>query len=111
MYGLAVAAATEEFTNTIKGIHEEYVRSRECQHVHLALHVARWCAHCPLYAVGALISGDGIDARRVGRRHFVLGRDEVQGSLVTSSDSLLRAATCLCCSTKGRDEGFNDTFT
>ena len=97
VYGLDVAATTQEFTDTIKGIHEEYVRSRECQHVHLALRVARWCAHCRLYAVGALISGDGIDARRVGRHHFVLGRDEVQvglGTYVHVEDKVVYSQGC-----------------
>ena len=59
--------------------------------------MARWCAHCKLYAVGALISGDGIDARRVGRHHFVLGRDEVQvglGTYVHVEDKVVYSQGC-----------------
>jgi hypothetical protein len=58
VYRLSVADATKDFTDTFKGIHKEYVRSRERQLVHLALRIARWCAHCQLYAVGALVSGN-----------------------------------------------------
>ena len=103
VYRLDVAAATEAFTDTIRGIHEEFVRSRERQRVHLALRVARWCAHCRLYAIGALISGDGIDAWRVGRHHFVLGRDEVQvglGTYVHVKDKVVYSQGCCVRSTE-----------
>jgi hypothetical protein len=61
------------------------------------LRVARWCAHCRLYAVGALISCDDIDARRVGRHHFVLGRDEAQvglGTYVHVEDKVVYSQGC-----------------
>ena len=57
-YSPSVAASTADFTSTIAGIQEEFVHSRERQLVHLALRIARWCAHCQLYAVGALVSGN-----------------------------------------------------
>jgi len=98
VYRLSVAAATKDFTNTIKGIHEEYVRSHERQLVHLALRVVRWCAHCQLYAVGALISCNGINARRVGHHHWVLGRADIQvglGTYVHVEDKVVYSQGCL----------------
>ena len=82
-YSRSVAAATADFTSTIAGIHEEFVHSRESQLVHLALRIARWCAHCRLYVIGASISGDGIDAKCVGRHHWVLSRTYIQVGLGT----------------------------
>jgi hypothetical protein len=97
VYRRSVAAATKDFTDTIKGIHEEYMRTRERQRVHLALRVARWCAHCRLYAVGALISGDGIDARRVGLHYSVRGHEDVHvglGTYVHVEDRVVYSQGC-----------------
>jgi hypothetical protein len=97
-YSRSVAAATADFTNTIAGIHKEFVHSQEHQNLHLALHVARWCVHCRLYVIGASISGDGIDARRVGRHHWVLGRNNIQvglGTYVHVEDKVVYSQGCL----------------
>jgi len=96
-YRLSVAVATKDFTDTIAGIHEEYVRSRARQLVHLALRVARWCAHCQLYVVGASISNYGINTRCAGRHHWVLGRANIQvglGTYVHVEDKVVYSQGC-----------------
>ena len=93
-----MAAATADFKSTISGIHEEFVHSRERKLVHIALRVACWCAHCRLYIIGASISGNGTDARRVGRHHWVLGRTDIQvglGTYVHVEDKAVYYQGCL----------------
>ena len=97
-YNRSVAAATADSTRTIAGIHEEFVHSRECQLVHLALRVGRWCAHCWLYVIGASISGDGINSRHVGCHHWVMGRTNIQvglGTYVHGEDKVVYSQGCL----------------
>ena len=97
-YSCSVAAATADFTSTIDGIHEEFVHLGERQLVHLALRIARWCAHCRLYVIGASISDNGIDAKRVGRHHWVLGRTVIQvglGTYVHVEDKAVYSQGCL----------------
>ena len=67
------------------------MHSRECQLVNLTLR------GCWLYVIGASISGDGINARRVGRHHWVLGCADIQvglGTYVHVEDKVVYSQGC-----------------